>query len=335
VTRKERVLKAIHHESTDYVPYSVSFTQQAYEKTKNYLKDENFYEKIGNHIVMLEYAPFEEIKPEYFKDVFGVVWNRTGVDKDIGVIDNLLIPEPDIYLYDFPEPDEAEIRNVIESYLKEREDAAVFFGIGFSMFERAWTLCGMENILVYMKTEPDFVHALMDRICEYNLKIIDIACQYDIDGVHFGDDWGQQCGLIMGPQCWHEFIRPRMERMYRRVKDHGLLVSQHSCGDVSELFPTLIEIGLDVYQTFQPEIYDICTVKEKYGEKLCFWGGISTQRLLPFESPGVVAATTKKIIDIMGKGGGYIAAPTHAIPGDVPPENIVAMINAMAPEKVF
>lgn len=335
MTKRERVLKAVHHEETDFVPYSISFTKQAYEKTKNYLKDEEFFEKIGNHIVSLEYAPFEEIKPEHFKDEFGVVWNRTGVDKDIGVIDNHLIPEPDVDIYRFPEPREAEIRKVIESYLTDQQDAAVFFGIGFSMFERAWSLCGMENLLIYMKIEPNFVHSLMDRICEYNLKIIDIACQYDIDGVHFGDDWGQQHGLIMGPLCWHEFICPRIEKMYKRVKSKGLIVSQHSCGDISELFPTLVDIGLDIYQTFQPEIYDLYEIKEKLGDKLCFWGGISTQRLLPFESPEVVASTTRKTIDLMGAGGGYIAAPTHSIPGDVPPENIVAMINAMAPEKIF
>jgi uroporphyrinogen decarboxylase len=83
----------------------------------------------------------------------------------------------------------------------------------------------MENTLIYMRTDPGFLHTLMDRICEYNLKLVDIVSEYDIDGIHFGDDWGQQRGLIMGPGCWHEFVYPRLSRMYARAKERGLLVS--------------------------------------------------------------------------------------------------------------
>jgi uroporphyrinogen decarboxylase len=114
--------------------------------------------------------------------------------------------------------------------------------------------------------------------------------------------------------------------MYERVKSRNKVVSQHSCGDINQIFPDLIDIGLDIYQTFQPEIYDFEKVKKEYGGHLTFWGGISTQRLLPFASPDEVRKTVKETIRIMGKDGGYIAAPTHSIPGDVPPENVVAMI---------
>ncbi len=103
---------------------------------------------------------------------------------------------------------------------------------------------------------------------------------------------------------------------------------QHSCGDIHELMPDLIEIGLDVYQTFQPEIYDVKAVKREFGNDLTFWGGISTQRVLPWVSPEEVKRVAREMIATDGVGGGYIAAPTHAIPGDVPPENIVALIEA-------
>jgi uroporphyrinogen-III decarboxylase len=100
-------------------------------------------------------------------------------------------------------------------------------------------------------------------------------------------------------------------------------------GDTRDLFlsfhPDLIEIGLDCYQTFQPEIYDIEKVKSEYGADLSFWGGISTQRLLPYATPDEDRRETARIMRIMGKGGGYIASPTHSVPGDVPPENILAM----------
>jgi uroporphyrinogen decarboxylase len=113
--------------------------------------------------------------------------------------------------------------------------------------------------------------------------------------------------------------------MYKLAKDSGKFVGLHSCGDIGEVFPDLIEIGLDCYQTFQPEIYDIKMVKEKYGGRLSFWGGISTQQLLPIATPDEVREETIRIMKIMGKNGGFIAAPTHAISQDTPPENVIAM----------
>ncbi|MBC7959912.1 MAG: uroporphyrinogen decarboxylase, partial [Vallitaleaceae bacterium] len=134
---------------------------------------------------------------------------------------------------------------------------------------------------------------------------------------------------IMGPDYWREFIKPRMKRMYDRVKSKGLYILQHSCGDVETIFNDLIEIGLDCYQTFQPEIYDIEKVKEIYGDRLCFWGGISTQQLLPTATPEVVKSETLRIMNIMSKNGGYICAPTHALAFDVPPANILAMMDVL------
>jgi len=187
----------------------------------------------------------------------------------------------------------------------------------------------MENLLMYMLTAPDFVAGLFNKITEFNLKIVDIFLEYDFDCIYFGDDWGQQYGLIMGPELWRKFIKPCLAQMYGAVKATGRFVAQHSCGDIHEIFPDLVDIGLDVYQTFQPEVYDIQAIKDQYSGRLAFWGGISTQKLLPFESPEVVTSKSIEIMKILGKGGGYIAGPTHAIPGDVPAENIDALIRLL------
>lgn len=179
------------------------------------------------------------------------------MDKDIGVVDEPVIDEPDISLYPTPYLNEARIREECENLLATREDKFCFAGIGFSMFERLWSYLGMEDALVYMLTEPEFVHELLDKILEFNLKVIDIFNEYPFDGIYFGDDWGQQKGMIMGAPLWREFIKPRMEVMYRRAKQNGKFVLQHSCGDIQEVFEDLIEIGLDCYQTVQPEIYNL------------------------------------------------------------------------------
>jgi len=328
MTKRERVVEAVTHKKpTGFIPYTIGFTQQAHEKMVDFYKDADFEKNIGNHIKDAYYSgEQEEIKKGYFRDDFGVIWNKTGADKDIGVIDNIMIPEPDVGIYEFPPVPEAVLRERCEAVIANAGDCFTAASLGFSLFERAWTLTGMENLLVFMVSEPGFVDGLLDKILEYNLKIVNIYLEYDIDCVHFGDDWGQQKGLIMGPVMWRRFIKPRLAEMYGAVKKKGRFVSQHSCGDIRDVMPDAIDIGLDIYQTFQPEIYDIKATKEVYGDRLSFWGGVSTQRLLPFETPENVIKISAEIMKTVGSNGGLIAAPTHAIPGDVPAENIDALI---------
>jgi uroporphyrinogen decarboxylase len=337
MTKRERVIGAIQHKDTDITPYHIDFTQQEHEKVAEYLGDDSFDKKIGNHISSAYYGGhLFELSPGsgYWKDDYGVVWNRNCADKDIGVIDGLVIKQPVPGCYALPTLDEKRLRGEYEQLMISGDDTFKIGAIGFSMFERAWTLRGMENFLMDMVLEPAFVDWLLDAITDYNLAIVDIALEYGMDGFYFGDDWGQQSGLIMGPRLWRRFIKPRMARMYEKVKSRGKFVAQHSCGDIHEIFPDLIDIGLDIYQTFQPEIYDMEKEKKEVGGNLTFWGGISTQRLLPFATPDEVKRVTKETIRILGANGGYIAAPTHSVPGDVPAENIAALIEVFQNQMV-
>jgi uroporphyrinogen decarboxylase len=116
--------------------------------------------------------------------------------------------------------------------------------------------------------------------------------------------------------------------MFEKVKLTGRTVALHSCGNLSDILGDLIDIGLDIYQTVQPEIYGLKEVKENFGAHLTFWGGISTQKVLPYVTPDEVKKIARETIKILGKGGGYIAAPTHQIPADVPVENVIALAEA-------
>jgi uroporphyrinogen decarboxylase len=98
---------------------------------------------------------------------------------------------------------------------------------------------------------------------------------------------------------------------------------------VQEVFPQLIEIGLDCFNPFQPEVMDVYEMKRLHRDRLSFWGGISTQRLLPYGTPEEVRAEARRMMAEVGKDGGYIIAPAHAIPGDAKPENIMALIEAV------
>jgi len=332
MTKKERVIAALNHQETDFIPYQVDFTHEANEKMAAFYNNKDFYAGIGNHMISAYYdgdpRPIPG-KEGYFKDDFGVIWNRNGADKDIGVVESLMIPEPSLDMYKFPAVPEAKIRKRCEDALANAGDLFTLGALGFSLFERAWTLTGMENLLEYMITEPDFVTQLLGAITDFNLQVVKIYLEYDFDCIFFGDDWGQQQGLIMGPVMWRKFIKPHLAKMYSLGREKGRFIGQHSCGDIQEIYPDLIDLGLSVHQTFQPEIYDIGEIKSLYGDRLSFWGGISTQRLLPFETPENLVVKVEEILRVIGKGGGYIAAPTHAIPSDVPGENIDALIKLL------
>ena len=330
MNRRNIVIDALNHRDTKPVPYTLDLTTQARDRLIAFTGDDSIEGKIGSFMAGVYYSgrPKEITgRPGYFRDDYGVIWNRNGADKDIGVIEGFVIEDPENDNYEFPAVDTQWFRKELEELVSLDTDQFKVANFGFTMFERCWTLMGMENVLTYMITCPDALENFFDRLCEFWLPLIDIALEYDIDAVEFGDDWGQQHGLIMGPEYWRRFIKPRMARLYERAKKKGKYVLQHSCGDCHEIFPDLIEIGLDCYQTFQPEIYDIEKIKKLYGDKLCFWGAISTQQCLPRMSPDQVRKEIVRIACILSKGGGYIMAPTHSVPGDVKPENILAMLD--------
>lgn len=338
MTKRELVIEALNHHETQTLPYHIEFTQQALDNLIAYTGDTDIVEKIGSCLHYIQYWGWPtEIpeKPGYFRDEFGVEWNRNGADKDIGLPDDAVIEDFEDYEYEFPKCDEARLRAEIEELVRTKDDRFTFVGFGFCMFERLWSLTGMENALMSMVACPDELEEFLDRNCDYFCHLIDIALEYDIDAIYFGDDWGQQKGLIMGPDHWRRFIKPRMARMYAKVKEAGKYVIQHSCGDCHEIFPDLIEIGLDCYQTFQPEIYNIAEMKEKYGDKLSFWGAVSTQACLPFATPEGVQKEAKRVADILRKDGGYIIAPTHAVAFDVPPENIMALVEVFQNQEKY
>ncbi|MHB9134675.1 MAG: uroporphyrinogen decarboxylase family protein [Armatimonadota bacterium] len=331
MTNRERVLASLDHKQPDKVPYDVGFTQPAYAKMAEYYGDPHFGSMLGNCLT----APgvsganaWREVEPGIWEDEFGVQWNRT-VDKDIGVVSNTKITPETLAEYVFPDVDDPTRFTSYDEIIRNNPGQFIVANMGFTLFERAWTLAGMEEVLMGMVVEPEYVNTLLDRILEYNLHVIDRACAYPIDAMMFGDDWGQQTGVLMGPEMWREYIKPRVRQMYQRVKSYGKRVFIHSCGKVDAVFPDLIECGLDVFNPFQPEVIDVYEAKRVFGNDLSFFGGISTQRLLPYGTPDQVREEVKRMLDVVGKNGGYIAAPAHATPGDAKVENIAAMIEVL------
>jgi len=331
MTNKERVYAAFAHQQPDKTPYCMGLTQKAWAAMVEHFGNADWAAQVDNcfHNVAANPGPKQqEISPDVWQDEFGVQWDKS-IDRDIGNVCNCVIPERTLDGVEFPDPHAPGKFDGFGERVAQAGDRAVQFAIGFSLFERAWTMRGMERLFMDMVEAPAFVDELLDAICDYNVALVEQAVQHPIDSVHFGDDWGSQRGLLMGPARWERFLKPRLARQYAAAKAARKFVTIHSCGMVQSVFPHLIEIGLDCFNPFQPEVMDPYEMKREFGDRLSFWGGVSTQRLLPYGTPDEVRAEARKLMAEVGRDGGYILAPAHSIPGDAKPENIMALIETI------
>ncbi len=326
MTKREIVKLALEGRRPPYVPWSFGFTVEARAKLVAHYGNDDLDSTLHNHLLRLgaDVGFFTDIGDDCFRDVFGVVWDRS-VDQDIGIVTGQVLPEPTLAGYEFPDPCAPMFFANIEAKIEARGDCFRVFQIGFSLYERAWTLRGLEDFMLDFLENPGFAHELLHAIADWNLAQVEAALKHDLDGVYFGDDWGQQHGLQMGPGLWREFIKPELKRMYGMVRDHGKNVFIHSCGAVDELFDELIELGVNCFNPFQPEVMDVAALMPRYRGRLAFHGGLSTQKTLPFGTVAEVKEETRRLLEL-GRDGGYILAPAHAVEDDVPLENMLAFI---------
>lgn len=330
-TYRNRVFEALARREPDRVPHHVGLTEPARRKLVAYLGTEDLESFLGNHLAIYSLrrmAPEESLGEGRFRDEFGVVWNRS-VDPDIGVPENQVLARPNLDGYAFPDPKNPKRYEQLPAFIEAHRDRFRVATLGLALFERAWSVRGMAELLADMLEAPDFVDRLLDEITAYDLGIVEELARYDIDGILFGDDWASQRGLIMGPKLWRRFIKPRVQMLFSAVRRAGKKVFLHCCGKVQELFPELAEMGLEVFNPLQPEVMDPFETKRLFGDTLCFYGGMSVQRVLPRGTQEEVRQTARRLVEELGKGGGYIVAPAHDVPADVPPENIVAFVETV------
>ena len=341
---RERVLTALDHRQPDKVPWHLGATDQVRRLLAGHYGDARltqpayFNAWVGNHFRHVGptgtgqfHGLEEEVSPGLWRDGWGIVWDTRGMygEGEWGRPMNCVLPEPTLSGYAFPDPPRPADYAHYEHFVDESID---FFRIGLTghLYEVAWALRGMENFLMDLVLHPAFAEDLLDGITDYYLDVIDESVTYGIDAFYFGDDLGSQSqGLIMGPDLWRRFLKPRLARLFSRVKAGGKFVYLHSDGQVDAIFEDLIEIGLDVYNPLQPEIRDVGAIKRQFGDHLSFYGGIGIQDLLPHGTPEQVRAEVRRLIEEIDAGGGYILGPSHAIMADAPVENLVALIEAV------
>ncbi len=329
LSKREIIHQLLEGGTPPYVPWSCGFTKEAREKLVRHFNSPGVESRLQNHLLKLgsDIGFFSDLGNSHVQDVFGVIWDRS-IDKDIGNVEGCVLQRPTLKHYAFPNPLDRRFFEDIPGLIAGYGDRFRVFQIGFSLYERAWTLRGLQNLLMDFYDHPDFVRDLLNAIADYNIAQVQEALKFDIDAVYFGDDWGQQRGLQMGPRLWREYLYPVLGRMYTAVHEGGKYVFIHSCGDVDELFEDLIAIGVNCFNPFQPEVMKVSELLAKYRGRMCFHGGLSTQRTLPFGTVGQVRQETRGLLKI-GREGGYIFAPAHDVEGDVPLENILAFIEIL------
>jgi uroporphyrinogen-III decarboxylase len=200
-----------------------------------------------------------------------------------------------------------------------------------TIFETAWALRGLENLLIDMTTDPDLADHILDIPYHYHLKAAKRLARMGVDMIWTGDDMGAQDRMFISPKMWRKYLKPRMATLIQALKEinPAIKVAYHTDGNVEPILPELIEIGLDVLNPVQPASMDPAKIKKQYGDRLCFWGTIDEQYTLPFGSPEDVRAEVIKRIQTVGYDGGLILSPTHHVQLDTPLENFFAMIQTI------
>jgi uroporphyrinogen decarboxylase len=248
--------------------------------------------------------------------------------------DFLLSADEDaIKKYEPPDPGKVGNFDFVDNDVKQYSGDFLVVTSGYGgIYERAYFLMGYEEFMTNLALKPALVESLLDKITDYKIeiakKVIESGCKVG----HNGDDLGTQFGTMFSREKFQKIMKPKIARLWKVYKDAGLPVMFHSCGNVTEFIPDLIEIGLDVLEPVQP-VMDLGYLKREFGKDITFWGGIDTQQILPYGTPDEVRKLASDTINILGKGGGYIIATAQEVMKDVPLENVKALVETIISER--
>ncbi|MEW5868371.1 MAG: uroporphyrinogen decarboxylase family protein [Chloroflexota bacterium] len=326
---RNKVLAALNFQEIQPPPYTLPAEAEVVARLDAHFGGLAWRQRVQDHIAVVRLpalgTPAEGIGR--YTDAFGVAW-RT--DQRPAHLERPALAGPELAGYHWPEIDTLWDEALLWEQIRAAQSRGQFIvaATGFGLFERSWTLRGFENALTDMLLNPDFYAELLDGILAVHLQVVERLARLPIDGIMLSDDWGEQRGVIMGPKLWRKFIQPRAAQYFAAVHAGGKWTFQHCCGNVFDILPEMIASGLDVLESVQPEAMDVYEIKRRYGRELRLWGGLGTQKLLPFGTPAEIRAEVTRLQAELGQGGGYILAPAKPLMAEVPLENTLAALEA-------
>ncbi|MEN8156256.1 MAG: uroporphyrinogen decarboxylase family protein [Bacteroidota bacterium] len=358
MTSRERVFKAIRREELpDRVPIQFDLSEPLIEAFSSkygipYKLNRSYYEdltfrigansirtKMGSDLVVVGGEAASGFK--IVKDAEGAFVNEFGMKMRQGPVYMDVVDAPlkeiesveEAEAYQFPDPHDP------SRYLQAEEDIAeykeAYFIVGdveVTLFAMVRQLVGMEKLMIDMMMEADYLPVLIKKSKEFSLGVATELARRGVDAIWFGDDYGAQNNLLMSEETFRTFYKPAMAELIAGIKavNPDIIIAQHCDGAVAPLLDDFIEVGVDLFNPVQPGVpgHDPQELKDRFGDRLSFWGALDQQYLLPMGTPEEIEADVKEKIEILGKGGGYIISPAHILQSDTSMENVEAFINA-------
>ncbi len=349
MTPRERILTALRRREPDRLPFSFAMTGPVRQEFRRRTGARDHFEHYD-----LEHRPVSPRPSPHPADFSGYYrgrvfsgpvrfdpdWGYAMVDqaghdhlrhwespfdgREFTVRDALDYPIPDL---DAP----ARYEGVAEANAAwHAKGYATLYVSGFSTYDLSWLIRGYEPFLLDMAARTEASQTLMDRVCDAVAAQLRQMAGRGTDIVGFGEDVGSQTALMMSPALWREQIKPRFARIVRAAKTArpDVLFFYHSDGQIESIIPDLIEVGVDILNPVQPECMDPAAIKSRYGDRLAFWGAVGTQTTMPYGTPAEVRACVRRLFETVGRGGGFVCAPSHVLEPEVPWENVEAFVAA-------
>jgi uroporphyrinogen decarboxylase len=361
---RERLLTALRHQEPDRIPIDLGglptgIEALAYDalkeilgfkgETKTFVRDhveidEAILVRFGIDTRYIRVGPPSNFelrieRDNSYVDFWGTRWKKPASSFYWDMVDYPIKESTidAIKRYQWPDPDDpgrfAGVRERAKALYDTTEYALVLDMLGLGVFEQTWALRGFENFLLDLAMNPDFAEALLQRMADYYIAlyghILDEIGDY-VQVVMTSDDLGVQTGPMISLETYQSLIKPAEKRVWQFIKSRtNAYVFFHSCGSVRRFIPDLIEAGIDILNPIQvsAEGMDPKELKSEFGNDLTFWGGgCDTQKVLPFGTPDDVEREVRRRISELAPGGGFVFNQIHNIQPQVPPENIVRML---------
>lgn len=352
MTSRERMLAVLRGEPVDRLPIEIHFVDYAVLEhyARHYrMEPDDFFEFLENDMryvyTMDEVGCYMQDKQlidygvktgfatpvpgvaDAYTDGFGITWDASAIGqrplshgKSWEELDNFQMPDPhkEGMFYDFD--------NKVPGF-REKDYAYVALQY-YGPLEKFENMRGFENAMADFFMEEDKAEMLLDKIADYRVALAEEICARGVTMGHGGDDYGMQTGPLLSLETFRRFIKPRLARIYKVYKEHGLPVLHHSCGNCSAFIDDLIEIGVDALHPIQGSCMDIQQLYQRYGDRIVYYGGFNMHSFLEYGTPEEVKKGVKETIQVLGQHGRMVCAAVN-IMNDVPLENFEALVEGI------
>jgi len=354
---RERVERALNHEETDRPPFQATFTPEFADKLRKVLGLKKMFtephhrEWYGYEMEILTGQDalqascgwvtnyYLDNKP--YTDEWGVKWRIDEYETPQGkgyytnIDQNPLKDDQAAMRFKAPDPNKPGMYDTVKRLVKTYGNEYWIIGrVHTTMFESAWALRGMETLLMDFYLNPELAEHIIEETFQYHLEVVRNLAKIGVDMIWLGDDFGAQDDLMLDPDLWRQVFKPRFAKIIAEAKNinPGIKIAHHSDGCNYAIVEDFIEIGLDVLNPIQTECMDPVIMQEKYGDRLCFFGGIAVQSTLPNGTFEELKSEYDWLKGSLGKGGGWICAPTHHVQLDTPVENFFNLLKILGIE---